>query len=75
VDWTLCNAVESKPGKLGGVWCFKGSRVPVAFLFEHLDRGATVDEFVEWFPSVSPGQVHDVLAFAKGTLDQTAAVA
>ena len=68
-------AVDRNPGKLGGVWCFRGTRLPVATLFEHLDRGATIDEFLEWFPSASRGQVHDVLAFAQSSLDQTAAVA
>jgi uncharacterized protein (DUF433 family) len=47
----------------------------VASLFEHLDRGATVDEFLEWFPSVSREQVHEVLAFAKNSLESPAAVA
>jgi uncharacterized protein (DUF433 family) len=37
----------------------------VATLFEHLDQGSTIDEFLEWFPSVSREQVHDVVAFAK----------
>jgi uncharacterized protein (DUF433 family) len=43
--------------------------------FEHLDQGSTVDEFLEWFPSVSREQVHEVLAFAKSSLEQPAAVA
>jgi len=49
--------------------------MPVAALFEHLDQGSTIDEFLEWFPSVSREQVHDVLAFAKGSLESPAAVA
>jgi uncharacterized protein (DUF433 family) len=53
----------------------QGTRLPVAALFEHLVQGSTVDEFLEWFPSVSKEQVHAVLAFAKGSLDQPAAVA
>jgi uncharacterized protein (DUF433 family) len=60
---------------MGGAWCFRGTRLPVATLFEHLDQGATIDEFLEWFPSVSREQVHDVLAFAKRSLDQPTAVA
>jgi uncharacterized protein (DUF433 family) len=43
---------------MGGVWCFQGTRLAVASLFEHLDQGSTVDEFLEWFPSVSREQVH-----------------
>jgi len=44
-------------------------------LFEHLDQGSTIDQFLEWFPAVNREQVHEVLAFAKASLDQPAAVA
>jgi uncharacterized protein (DUF433 family) len=47
----------------------------VVSLFEHLDRGSTIDEFLEWFPAVSAEHVHQVLAFAKGSLEQPAAAA
>ena len=75
MDWSLCNAVDRHPGKLGGKWCFRGTRVPVDALFEHLDKGSTIDEFLEWFPSVSREQAHSVLAFAKSSLEQPSAVA
>ena len=75
MDWSLCSAVDRSPGKLGGIWCFQGTRLSVASLFEHLDQGSTVEEFLEWFPSVSREQVHQVLAFAKRSLEQPAAVA
>lgn len=75
MDWTICGAVDRNPGKLGGTWCFRGTRLSVAALFDHLDQGSTVDEFLEWFPSVSREQVHDVLAFAKNSLESTASVA
>ncbi len=75
MDWSLCEAVDRDPERLGGVWCFKGTRLPVASLFDHLDKGSTVEEFLEWFPSASRDQVHAVLAFAKGSLELPAAVA
>ena len=75
MDWSLCSAVDRNPRKLGGGWCFQGTRLPVASLFEHLDQGSTIDEFVEWFPAVSREQVHQVLAFAKNSLEQPAVVA
>lgn len=75
MDWSRCSAVDRNPSKLGGAWCFRGTRVRVATLFEHIDRGSTIDEFLEWFPSVSPEQVHAVLAFAKDSLQLPAAVA
>jgi uncharacterized protein (DUF433 family) len=75
MDWGLCIAVDRNLEKTSGVWCFKGTRVPVSALFEHLDQGSTIDEFLEWFPSVIPEQVHEVLTFAKTSLEQPAAVA
>ena len=75
MDWSLCSAVDRNPRKLGGAWCFRGTRLPVAALFEHIDQGSTIDEFLEWFPSVSREQVHQVLAFAKSSLEQPTAVA
>jgi uncharacterized protein (DUF433 family) len=71
MGWSLCSAVDRNPGKLGGKWCFRGTRVPVAALFEHLDQGSTIDEFLEWFPAVSREQV---LAFAKSSLEQPTAM-
>jgi uncharacterized protein (DUF433 family) len=67
-------ALDRNPRKLNSAWCFRGTRLPVAALFDHLDHGSTVDEFLEWFPSVGREQVHEVLAFAKSSLDQPTAV-
>ncbi len=75
MDWSQCKAVDRNPNKLGGKWCFAGTRMPVASLFEHLDEGSTLEEFFEWFPGVPPDLVHEVLRFAKASLDQPAAVA
>ncbi len=52
MDWQDCKAVDRNPEKLGGKWCFAGTRMPVVSLFDHLDQGATIDEFLEWFPDV-----------------------
>jgi uncharacterized protein (DUF433 family) len=65
MDWSLCSAVDRSDGKLGGKWCFRETRLHVAALFDHLDQGSTIDEFLEWFPSVGREQVHQVLAFAR----------
>jgi len=43
---------------------FRGTRVPVAALFENLEDGALVSQFVEWFPGVTPDQVRSVLEHA-----------
>jgi uncharacterized protein (DUF433 family) len=68
LDWSQCSAVERLPGKVGGVWLFKGTRVPVRALFENLEAGARVDEFLEWFPGVMRGQVELVLRHAEHSL-------
>ena len=64
IDWSQCPAVESVPGKLSGAWVFKGTRLPVSTLFANLGSGATVQEFVEWYPGVEESQVVAVLKFA-----------
>ena len=61
MDWEHCPAVERKPGKVGSAWAFTGTRVPVYALFENLASGATIDEFVEWFPGLDKQQVCAVL--------------
>lgn len=50
--WEQLDAVESLPGKVSGALVFRGTRVPVAALFENLRDGATVDQFLEWFTGV-----------------------
>ena len=68
LDWTNCAAVERVPGKVSGAWVFKGSRVPVQALFENLEGGATVDQFLEWFLGVTYEQALTVLKFAESSL-------
>lgn len=68
LDWSTCPAVERVPEKVSGAWVFKGTRVPVSALFENLEGGATVGEFVEWFPGVSREQVEAVLAHTERSL-------
>jgi len=60
-DWNECTAVERTPGRASGVWVFSGTRIPLFALYENLAAGATVDEFVEWFPGVETRQVRAVL--------------
>jgi len=62
--------VEHDPGKLSGAWVFRGTRVPVTALFENLEDGATVDEFLSWFPGVPREQIEAVLDHASRSLDK-----
>ena len=68
LDWNQCPAVERVPGKVSGSWIFRGTRVPVKALFENLEDGATVSQFLEWFPGVTKQQVETVLEFASQSL-------
>jgi uncharacterized protein (DUF433 family) len=64
IDWSSCPAVERDPERVSGAWVFRGSRVPVAALFENLKDGAQVTDFVAWFPGVMLAQVRAVLEHA-----------
>ena len=66
--WNTCKSVEQTPDKVSGAWVFKGTRVPVKALFENLEDGATVDDFLEWFPGVTRAQVNAVLEHAADSL-------
>ena len=59
--WESCNVVERCSERLSGSWVFRGTRVPVHALFENLMAGASVNDFLEWFPGVDRGQVEAVL--------------
>ena len=47
LDWSTCEAVERDPERVSGTWVFRGTRVPTAALFENLEDGASVDQFLE----------------------------
>ena len=64
IDWSSCPVVERDSERVSGAWVFRGTRVPVAALFENLEDGALVSQFVEWFPGVTLEQVRSVLEHA-----------
>jgi uncharacterized protein (DUF433 family) len=68
LDWSQCPAVESVPGKVSGAWVFRGTRMPVATVFENLEAGASIDDIIEWF-DVTREQVTEVLNFAARSLE------
>jgi uncharacterized protein (DUF433 family) len=67
-DWHDCLAVERDPQRVSGAWVFRETRVPVRALFENLEDGASVDDFLEWFPGVQRAQVETVLKYAEASL-------
>jgi uncharacterized protein (DUF433 family) len=68
LDWSKCPAVESVPGKVSGAWVFRGTRLPVATVFENLEDGLTIEEVMEQF-DVTREQIQAVLEFAARSLD------
>ena len=68
LEWKNCLAVEHDPQKVSGAWVFKNTRVPVRALFENFEAGATINEFLDWFPGVERKQIEMVLEFAKTRL-------
>jgi uncharacterized protein (DUF433 family) len=67
LDWSQCPAVESILGKRSGAWVFRGTRTPVAAVFENL-QDMTVDELIEEF-GVTREQVQAVLQFAAASTE------
>jgi uncharacterized protein (DUF433 family) len=64
IDWSSCPAVERDATRVSGAWVFRGTRVPIAALFENLKDGASIQDFVQWFPGVSLDHVRAVLEHA-----------
>jgi uncharacterized protein (DUF433 family) len=60
--------VTIQPEILGGTPVFKGTRVPIRTLFEYLERGYTLEEFVECFPAVSKDMACRVLERSEAAL-------
>lgn len=69
IDWSSCPAVERDADRVSGAWVFRGTRVPVAALFENVEDGATVQDFLEWFPGVTAHQARSVLEHATRSLE------
>ena len=74
LDWSQCPAVESVPGKVSGAWVFRGTRMPVAAVFENLEDGLTIDELLELYDGLTREQVQAVLEFAAQSLQPPAAI-
>jgi uncharacterized protein (DUF433 family) len=64
IDWSTCPAAERDPERVSGIWVYRGSRVPIAALFEDLEDGVLVTEFVDVFPGVTLEQARAVLEHA-----------
>jgi uncharacterized protein (DUF433 family) len=68
LDWSTCFAIECDPQRVSGAWIFRGTRIPVTALFENLEDGAQISQFIEWFPGVTIEQTQAVLNHAAKSL-------
>ena len=59
--WLSCPDVERSPNVRNGEWVFRGTRVPLTFLFDHLQEGGNIDDFIVDYDTVSRDQVAKVL--------------
>ena len=62
--------ITTDPEVLGGQPVFKGTRVPIETLFLHLEKGVSLDEFLEDFPTVRREQALALLRHLKETLTE-----
>jgi len=69
LDWSQCAAVEGVPGKLSGAWVLRGTRMPVATIFQNLEAGASLDDIMDWFDGLDRNQVKAVIDFAARSLE------
>ena len=60
--------VWSDPDRLSGALCFRGTRVPVDALFDNIEAGLSLDEFLHEFEGVSREQAVAVLEFARRSI-------
>jgi len=69
LNWATCPAVESVPGKVSGAWVFRGTRIPVAAVFENLEDGLTIDEVAGLYDGLTREQIKAVLEFTAQSLE------
>jgi len=65
--------ISSDPEIMGGALVFTGTRVPVATLFDYLEAGKSIDDFLEGFRTVHRAQVIELLEAVKGDIGKLAA--
>ena len=64
MDWAECSAVERDVRRVSGAWVFRDTRIPVAALFQNLEDGVSLAQFVDLFPGVTTEQARQVLRHA-----------
>jgi len=65
---TVDDIVWVDPERMGGMPCFRGTRVPVQTLIDHIEGNSTLDDFLDGFPSVTRDQAIQFIELAKDNL-------
>ena len=68
----LDEVVWVDPARMSGVPCFKGTRVPIRMLVDHLASGFSLDEFLETVPSLDRAQARRFIELAGEQMDECA---
>jgi uncharacterized protein (DUF433 family) len=64
----LDQTVWVDPGRMSGIPCFRGTRVPVQTLIDHIEGNTTLKQFLDGFPSVTREQAIQFIELAKESL-------
>jgi uncharacterized protein (DUF433 family) len=67
-NWSMKEAIVRDPEVMDGTPVFRGTRVPVQTLFDYLENGESLDEFLEGFPTVGRQLAIQVLEESKALL-------
>jgi uncharacterized protein (DUF433 family) len=65
---TQQNLIEVNPNKMSGTPVFRDIRVPIKNLFDCIEEGDTIDQFLDQFPTVAREQVNGILELSKEKL-------
>jgi uncharacterized protein (DUF433 family) len=65
IDWSLSPDVEAIPGKVGGAWLVKGTRLPVWAILNHADEFTPDEIAADIFEGVTPETIRRIIDFAR----------
>ena len=61
---TVGPLISIDPERMSGAPCFAGTRVPIQNLFDYVEGGETLDEFLNQFPAITREHAVEVLRMA-----------
>ena len=62
INWAACPVLESVPGKMGGAWVFRGTRVPYTIVLDNISD-MSVSEIANSYPTLRRDQIVSFLDF------------